>query len=159
MARRKNTDVLGLVEFVDRSDGFLGVCQAQPREHHAVGRRHLLLKLLGRISDFFHLVHEAEALMLVMDIQRPVDRTKKSRFPLVIPLGQGMFEEEWLDDLDLVLAKMDHIAKFEKTCIAEPMDLVMVMAAHGQDFDLRMGTPDNGCVRGVRQLGVAVIQR
>ena len=70
-----------------------------------------------------------------------------------------MFEEEGLDDLDLVLAKMDHIVKFEKTCIAEPMDLVMVMAAHGQNFDLRMGTPDNGCVRGVRQLSVAVIHR
>ena len=66
-----------------------------------------------------------------------------------------MVEEQGLDDLDLVLAKMDHIAEFEKPRIAEPMDLVMVMAADGQDFYLRMGAPDGGCVRGMRQLGMA----
>ena len=66
-----------------------------------------------------------------------------------------MVEEQGLDDLDLVLAKIDHIAEFEKPRIAEPMDLVMVMAADGQDFYLRMGAPDGGCVRGMRQLGMA----
>ena len=40
-----------------------------------------------------------------------------------------MVEEEGLNDLDIVLAKMDYIAEFEKARIAEPMNLVMVMAA------------------------------
>ena len=93
--------------------------------------------------------------MLVLDIERPVDRAQEAGVPLVDPMGQGMVEEKGFDDLDLVLAKMDHIAEFEKMCIAEPMDLLMVMAAHGQDVDLRMGTPDSGLVRSVRQLGVA----
>ena len=46
-AGRKDTDVAGLVEFVDRSDGFLRADPAQSREHQPVGGRHLLIKMLG----------------------------------------------------------------------------------------------------------------
>ena len=66
--------------------------------------------------------------MLVMDIERPVNRAQEARLALIDPLGQGMIEEEGLDNLDLVLAKIDQVAKLQKPRIAKTMDFVMAMA-------------------------------
>ena len=93
--------------------------------------------------------------MLVMDIERPVNRAQEARLALIDPLGQGMIEEEGLDNLDLVLAKIDQVAKLQKPRIAKTMDFVMVMASDRQYLHLGMSAPDGGGVRGVRQFRVA----
>ena len=79
-----------------------------------VSGRYPLLELLGRISDFLRVGHKAEALMPVLDIESPLDRAQEARCPFVAPFSQGMVEKDGFDDLDLMLAKMDHIAEFEK---------------------------------------------
>ena len=66
-----------------------------------------------------------------------------------------MVQKQRLDDFDFMLAKIDTVAKIQKTGIAESVHLIMIVTTNCQDFHVWMCAPNGSCISGVWQLGMA----